>query len=99
MYVHGEYAKPSEKKVNSVKIEGEVKIQESEPESEMKAIEIKHGYSRDHRPDLKQFIVDMICTGDGDIPLYLKIDSGNIDDKSVFVERLKKIKKSWTFEG
>jgi transposase len=97
--VHGEYAKPSEKGVNSVKIEGEVKIQESEPESEMKAIEIKHGYSRDHRPDLKQFIVDMICTGDGDIPLYLKIDSGNIDDKSVFVERLKKIKKSWTFEG
>lgn len=99
MYVHGEYAKAEEKGVNSVKIEGEVKIQESEPESEMTAIDIKHGYSRDHRPDLKQFIVDMICTGDGDIPLYLKIDSGNIDDKSVFVERLKEFKKSWTFEG
>ena len=99
MYVHGEYAKPSEKGVNSVKIEGEMKIQESEPESEMKAIELKHGYSRDHRPDLKQFIIDMICTGDGDIPLYLKIDSGNIDDKSVFVDRLKEFKKSWTFEG
>ena len=41
----------------------------------------------------------MICTGDGDIPLYLKIDSGNIDDKSVFVDRLKEFKKSWTFEG
>lgn len=99
MYVHGEYVKPSEKKVNSAKIEGEMKIQESEPESEMKAIELKHGSSRDHRPDLKQFMVDMICTGDGDIPLYLKIDSGNIDDKSVFVERLKEFKKSWTFAG
>ncbi|MEG4853167.1 IS1634 family transposase, partial [Microcoleus sp. B5-D4] len=94
MYVHGEYAKPSEKGVNSVKIESEVKIQESEHESDMKTIELKHGYSRDHRPDLKQFIVDMICTGDGDVPLYLKIDSGNIDDKSVFVERLKEFKKS-----
>lgn len=41
----------------------------------------------------------MIVTGDGDIPLYLKIDSGNIDNKSVFVERLKEFKKEWTFEG
>ena len=41
----------------------------------------------------------MICTGDGDVPLYFKIDSGNIDDKSVFVERLKEFKKSWNFEG
>jgi transposase len=65
----------------------------------MKPIEIVHGYSRDHRPDLKQFIIDMIVTGDGDIPIYLKIDSGNIDDKSVFVSRLKEFKKQWTFEG
>ena len=65
----------------------------------MKAIEIVHGYSRDKRPDLKQFIIDMIVTGDGDIPLYLKIDSGNGDDKSVFVERLKEFKKQWTFAG
>jgi transposase len=65
----------------------------------MKAIEIVHGYSRDKRPDLKQFIIDMIVTGDGDIPLYLKVDSGNVDDKSVFVERLKEFKKQWTFEG
>jgi transposase len=41
----------------------------------------------------------MIVTGDGDVPLYLKIDSGNIDDKSVFVSRLKELKKQWTFEG
>lgn len=60
MYVHGEYAKPSEKGVDPVKIEPEVKNQESLPESDMKAIELKHGYSRDHRPDLKQFIIDMI---------------------------------------
>ena len=42
----------------------------------MKAIEIVHGYSRDKRPDLKQFIIDMIVTGDGDIPLYLKVEIG-----------------------
>jgi len=65
----------------------------------MKPIEIVYGYSRDHRPDLKQFIIDMIVTGDGDVPLYFKIDSGNVDNKSVFVERIKEFKKQWKFEG
>ena len=32
------------------------------------SIEITHGYSRDHRPDLKQFMMNLICVGDGDIP-------------------------------
>jgi transposase len=92
MYVQGEYKTQVE---NSYQTE-----KERDPEtSEMKPIEIVHGYSRDHRPDLKQFIIDMIVTGDGDIPIYLKIDSGNIDDKSVFVSRLKEFKKQWTFEG
>ena len=68
MYVQGEYKTQVE---NSDQTE-----KEREPKtSEMKPIEIVHGYSRDHRPDLKQFIIDMIVTGDGDLPLYLKIDS------------------------
>ena len=33
-------------------------------------IKITHGYSRDHRPDLKQFILNMIVSGDGDIPIF-----------------------------
>ncbi|CAD5944043.1 hypothetical protein PCC9214_02119 [Planktothrix tepida] len=70
-----------------------------EEEEEMKAIKIVHGYSRDKRPDLKQFIIDMVVSGDGDVPLYLKIDDGNADDKSVFVERLKEFTHQWTFEG
>jgi transposase len=92
MYVHGEYK-------NELEAINEIEKETSETDTEIKPIEIVHGYSRDHRPDLKQFIIDMIVTGDGDIPLYLKIDSGNIDDKSVFVSRLKEFKKQWTFEG
>jgi transposase len=94
---------------SSISVEGEYKsLQEksqgneakcSEKESEMKAIKIVHGYSRDRRPDLKQFIIDTIVSGDGDVPLYLKIDDGNADDKSVFVERLKEFKNQWTFDG
>jgi len=92
MYVHGEYKNDS----RSIK---EVEREKSEEESKMKPIEIVYGYSRDHRPDLKQFIIDMIVTGDGDVPLYLKVDSGNVDNKSVFVERIKEFKKQWGFEG
>src|SRR4028118_640951 len=83
--VEGEYKSGQEK---SQRIEAE----SSEREDDMKAIKILHGYSRDRRPDLKQFIIDTIVTGDGDVPLYLKIDDGNADDKSVFVSRLKKFK-------
>ncbi len=31
-------------------------------------INITYGYSRDHRPDLKQFILELICSSDGDVP-------------------------------
>ncbi|MEG4812798.1 IS1634 family transposase [Microcoleus sp. F8-D3] len=77
----------------------EVETESEDTESSMKTIKIVHGYSRDKRPDLKQFMIDTIVTGDGDVPLYLKIDDGNADDKSVFVARLKEFKKQWTFDG
>jgi len=35
-------------------------------EAQPEGIEITYGYSRDHRPDLKQFILDLMR--DGDIP-------------------------------
>ena len=46
-------------------------------------INITYGYSREHRPDLKQFIVDLICSGDGDIPLYLRVADGNESDQAI----------------
>ena len=50
------------------------------------AIEIKYGYSRDHRPDLKQFIIDLISSGDGDIPIFFEAASGNQSDSSSFAK-------------
>jgi len=77
----------------------EVEAESENTESSMKTLKIVHGYSRDRRPDLKQFIIDTIVSGDKDVPLCLKIDDGNADDKSVFVERLKEFKNQWTFDG
>ncbi len=44
---------------------------EVEENAEPVPIEINHGYSRDYRPDLKQFTLALITSGDGDLSSYL----------------------------
>jgi transposase len=56
-------------------------------------ITITYGYSRDHRPDLKQFILDLICSEDGDVPVFLRIGDGNESDQAVFAKIFCEFKK------
>jgi transposase len=58
-------------------------------------INVTYGHSKDHRPDLKQAILGMICANRTSIPLYLGAISGNTSDKtslpeiaSVYLEQL-----------
>ncbi len=62
-------------------------------------IKITYGYSRDHRPDLKQFILDLICSGDGDVPLFLRVASGNESDSSIFASICQDFKKRLNFDS
>ena len=55
----------------SFHVDGDYALDPEAPENG--AIHITHGYSRDHRPDLKQFILNLICVGDGDIPIFLEM--------------------------
>lgn len=59
---------------------------ENEEGKSPQAIKLTYGYSRDHRPDLKQFITELVCSGDGDIPIYIKSVSGNEVDSKRFGE-------------
>ncbi len=43
-------------------------------------IAVTHGYSRDHRDDLKQWMLAMITSGDG-VPLFVRPRDGNASDK------------------
>jgi transposase len=54
----------------------------SEPDTE--AITITHGYSRDHRPDLKQVVVQLITSQRSALPIWLEVLSGNSSDKKTF---------------
>ena len=72
--------------------------QEEEKSEEPAPITITNGYSRDHRPDLKQFIIDLIVSGDGGIPLFLRVADGNEQDKVVFGEIAVEYKSMIDFE-
>ncbi len=61
-------------------------------------IQITYGYSRDHRPDLKQFVMNLVCWNDGDIPAWIEVNDGNQSDKSHFVGLMQRFKSQWQFE-
>ena len=84
MHVHGQYNTSLPEVIfESQKVGDNQELEELAVKSP-KEITITYGYSRDHRPDLKQFIIEMICSGDGDIPIFLKLASGNQSDSSCF---------------
>jgi transposase len=100
--VQGEYLN-SQPESNAVDIEAQGQSRErkdspkvaAEDSAEPVPIEITHGYSRDHRPDLKQFTLSLITSGDGDVPLYLRVGNGNDADKAVFTEVIAEFKQQW----
>ena len=83
----------------SLSLEGEYKSSVKREDEENPIIHITHGYSKDKRPDLKQFVLNMVCWDDGDIPAFLELGDGNQSDKKEFAKLLIKFKEQWQFEG
>jgi transposase len=54
---------------------------DEQQESEASVIAITYGYSRDHREDLKQWMLALATTHEGDVPLFLRPLDGNSSDK------------------
>lgn len=63
----------------SIHVDGE--YQQSE---DTKAIRITRGYSRDHRPELNQVVLNLITENQAGIPIYMQAASGNINDNEGF---------------
>ena len=76
-HLHGQYEEASEN-------------QES---AQPTTIKICHGYSRDHRPDLKQFVLNLISSSDGEIPIFMSSADGNQSDKTEFAPLAKEYHK------
>ena len=58
-------------------------------------IQIAHAFSKDHRADCKQIVQELLVSSDGDVPLMLKVHSGNASDVIVFRERIAELKKQF----
>lgn len=73
----------------SISVYGEYDDKNKEGESTV--IEITHGHSKDHRPDLKQAVLSLVVNGPSAIPLFMEPLNGNHSDKKSFHETIKKV--------
>jgi transposase len=65
----------------SITVYGDYRPPEEAGESEV-PFRITYGYSKDKRPDLKQFVLSTLCV-DRAVPLWGKPEEGNASDKTV----------------
>jgi transposase len=66
------------------------------PDSDEHAITITHGYSKDHRPDLKQAVLELMVSQDGGVPFVSKSWDGNTSDIQIFQERAQALLHAFT---
>ena len=75
----------------SVSVHGDYSLY-SEKNNSSDTMNIVHGHSKDHRPDLKQFLVKMLCV-DRTIPVFGQTEDGNASDKVINNKVLSSISK------
>ena len=70
--------------ITSFHVDGEYAVDDNDTET--KRIELVKGYSRDHRPELNQVILELICENQAGIPVYMQALSGNTNDQKAFAD-------------
>jgi transposase len=105
MAVYGKYLQLKETEIEQNSDVAMLLEQDSSPEDLQKkdeedlepvSINITHGYSRDHRPDLKQYTLSLLTTEAEGVPLFMQVGSGNELDQKTFVKMIKEFKSQWT---
>ena len=74
----------------SMSLQGEYEHEEGDIDAV--PIQITHGYSKDHRPDLKQFVISLVMSDS--LPVFIQALSGNTSDKNHFREIVKEYGRS-----
>ena len=64
---------------------------------DFKTIQITYGHNKDHRNDLKQFVLSMVTNQHG-IPLFVQPYSGNESDKKILLKTIQKVKENLNFK-
>ena len=79
-------------------LHGEYEHAELLETSDLLPIHITHGYSRDHRPDLKQAMVSLICANQASLPTWFRALDGNSSDSTSFAETIQTYLTQFTAE-
>jgi transposase len=58
-----------------------------------KAVTIRHGYNKDHRPDCKQIVFGLNITGDGHVPLGYQLYDGNQADVTTHIPNWQQLRE------
>lgn len=64
-----------------------------EPKFTKKPVLLTYGYNKDHRPDLKQLIFNLVVSSDGSIPIHFTLHDGNVTDDSIHIETWEKLRE------
>ena len=68
-----------------------------DPEFKTRLIEIVRGHSKDHRDDLKQFVISLVTNQDG-IPVFMEPLSGNASDKKILLNSVQAVRTNLATE-
>lgn len=77
----------------SFSLEGNYERFGDESNSSTQVIRVTHGHSKKHRPDLKQIVVSMVCSGNSNFPYWIEPLSGNSSDQKNFHETIATVRE------
>jgi transposase len=66
------------------------------PDSDEHAMTMTHGYATDHRPDLKQAVVELMGSQDGGVPFVRQSGDGHTADSQIFQARAQALRHAFT---
>lgn len=70
---------------------------DTDDDDDFRTIKITYGHNKDHRWDLKQFVLAMVTNHHG-IPLFTQPYSGNESDKKILLETIRKVQQNLNLE-
>lgn len=83
----------------SFSVSGEYEADGGEGSEEATMLAVTYGYSREHRTDLKQWMLALATTHEGDVPLFMRPLDGNSSDARTLVAAVEALKEQLRGEG
>jgi len=56
------------------------------PKFDKQPVRLLRGFNKDHRPDLKQLVFNLVVSADGAVPVHFKLHDGNVSDDTTHTE-------------